>query len=177
MEYKRQTIGPCAEKRSGSRDYTAGVVTRLINEATPILEGERPKRHLTHLRTIDGQLEDRKTTLAAIDNEILSQIEVGEIGTDVVDSEAIAYKIAQMQGEIQEVLERADAASHDEHVTKVLSTTGSHERTSPPSSPALLERIEGSVRSLLPFQSMFLIPIQNQDLAQIAEVAAAQVFR
>ena len=36
------------------------------------------------------------TTCAAFDDEILSQIEVGEIETDIVDSEMIAYKIAQM---------------------------------------------------------------------------------
>ena len=55
------------------------VVTRLINKATPILEGERTKRLLTRLRIIDGQLEEKKTMLAALDEEILSQIEVGEM--------------------------------------------------------------------------------------------------
>ena len=109
------------------------------------MKGERPETHLTRLQTIDGQLEDKKTMLAALDNEILSQIEVGEIETDVVDSEVIAYKIAQMRGEIREALERADAASRDEHVTEVLSTAGSHDSTSLPSSPALSERIKGSV--------------------------------
>ena len=138
------------ERVKARRRAHRSVVTRLNNEATPILEGERPERHLTRLRTIDGQLEDKKTTLTALDDEILSQIEVGEIETDVVDSEAIAYKIAQMRGEIWEVLERADVASRDEHVTEILSTAGSHERTSPPSSPALSERIEESIRSPLP---------------------------
>ena len=123
------------------------VVTRLINEVTPIL---RLERHLTRLRTINGQLEDKKTMFAALDDEILSQIEVREIETDVVDSEVIAYKIPQMRGEIREVLERADVTSRDEHVTEILSTTGFHERTSPPSSPALSEPFEESVRSPLP---------------------------
>jgi len=52
------------------------------------LEGERPQRHLTRLQTIDGQLENKKATLATLDDEILSQIEVGEIEIDVVDSKA-----------------------------------------------------------------------------------------
>ena len=46
------------------------VVTRLINEATPILEGEISERLLTRLRIIDGQLEEKKTMLAALNEEI-----------------------------------------------------------------------------------------------------------
>ena len=77
--------------------------------------------------------------LAALDGEILSQIEVGEIERDVVDSEAITYKIAQMQGEIQVVLERPEIESRDEHVTEIVSTAKSHKCASPPSSPVLSE--------------------------------------
>ena len=60
--------------------------------------------------------------LAALNEEILSQTEVGEIETDVVDSKAITYKIAQMRGEIRAVLERPEIESRDEHVTETVST-------------------------------------------------------
>ena len=76
------------ERVKARRRAHHSVVTQMINEATPILEGERPQRHLTHLQTIDGQLENKKATLATLDDEILSQIEVGEIEIDVVDSKA-----------------------------------------------------------------------------------------
>ena len=105
------------ERVKARRRAHRSVVTRLINEATPILEGEISERLLTQLRIIDGQLEEKKTMLAALDEEILSQVEVGEIETDVVDSEAITYKIAQMRGEIRAVLERPEIESRDEHVT------------------------------------------------------------
>ena len=87
--------------------------------------------------------------LAALNEEILSQIEVGEIETDVVDSEAITYKIAQMRGEIRAVLERPDIESRDEHVTETVSTAESHERASPPSSPLLSEHTVRNIASSL----------------------------
>ena len=37
-----------------------GVVTRLIHEATPILEGEITDKIVTRLRIIDGQLEEKR---------------------------------------------------------------------------------------------------------------------
>ena len=64
---------------------------------------------------------------------------MGEIETDVVDSEAITYKIAQMRGEIRAVLESPEIESRDEHVIEIVSTAESHEHASPPSSPVLSE--------------------------------------
>ena len=74
---------------------------------------------------------------------------MGEIETDVVDSEAITYKIAQMRGEIWAVLERPEIESRDEHVTETVSTAESHERASPPSSPLLSEHTVRNIASLL----------------------------
>ena len=65
-----------------------------------------------------------KTTLAALNNELkwekLKQVYV-------VDSEVIACKIAQMQGE---VLERPERESLDKHMTETFSIAASHESTS-----------------------------------------------
>ena len=137
------------ERVKAKRRAHRSVVTRLINEATPILEGEISERLLTRLRIIDGQLEEKKTMLAALDEEMLSQIEVREVETDVVDSEAITYKIAQMRGEIRAVLERPEIESRDEHVTETVSTAESHERVSPPSSPVLSEHTVRTIASSL----------------------------
>ena len=43
------------QRRKGHR----GVVTRLINEATPLFEGERTERSIIRLRIIDEQLTEK----------------------------------------------------------------------------------------------------------------------
>ena len=41
------------ERVKARRKAHRGVVTKLVNEATPLIEGERTERVLTRLKTID----------------------------------------------------------------------------------------------------------------------------
>ena len=59
------------ERVKARRKAHRGVVTRMINEATPLFEGERTARILTRLNTIDEQLVEKTKTLKNLDEEIL----------------------------------------------------------------------------------------------------------
>ena len=54
------------------------MVIRLVNEATPILEGEITNKLLTRLRIINGQLEDKGRLLSSFDEKKLALIDVAE---------------------------------------------------------------------------------------------------
>ena len=79
-----------------------------------------------------------------------------------------------MQGEIREVLKRADVVSRDENVAETVSTAGSPERTNPPSSPALSECTEESIPSPLPPPEHFS---DTNTESRSGKVATTQVFR
>ena len=101
------------------------VVTRLVNEATPILEGEITDKLLTRLRIIDGQLEDKGRLLSSFDEEIIALIDVAEIEADILESETVSDKIAQMRGEIKVVLESREAPAREENTSRSVSPTHS----------------------------------------------------
>ena len=44
---------------------------RLVNEATPLLEGEHSKKSIVHLKTIDEQLTKMLMVLRGLDKEVL----------------------------------------------------------------------------------------------------------
>ena len=73
------------------------MATRLINEVTLILEGEITDKFLIRLRIIDGQLADKKGMLTTFNEEILALIDVADIEADILESETISDKIAQMR--------------------------------------------------------------------------------
>ena len=73
-----------------------GVVTRLINETTPLFEGERTERSIIRLRIIDEQLTEKLKLLRGFDEEILALIDVKDIENDVLEAEAIADKVSQL---------------------------------------------------------------------------------
>ena len=81
----------------------------MVNEATPILEGEITDKLLTCLRIIDGQLKDKGRLLSSFNEEILALINVPDIEADILESETISDRIAQMRGEIKVMLETRKA--------------------------------------------------------------------
>jgi len=90
------------QRRKGHR----GVVTRLINEAAPLLEGERVEKSVSRLRTIDEQLTEKLKVLRGFDEEMLTLIDVKEIENDLLEAEAIADKVSQVCGEIKAYLSK-----------------------------------------------------------------------
>ena len=94
------------ERVKARRKAHRGVVTKLVNEATPLIEGERTERVLTRLKTIDEQLAEKTKTLKNLDEEVLRLIEVTEIENDVLESETVVDKIAQLRGEINAFLKK-----------------------------------------------------------------------
>ena len=94
------------ERVKARRKAHWGVVTRLVNEATPLIEGERTERVRTRLKTIDKQLAEKTKTLKNLDKEVLRLIEVTEIENDVLESETVLDKIAKLRGEIDVFLKR-----------------------------------------------------------------------
>ena len=94
------------ERVNAHRKAHRGVVTRLVNKATPLIEGERTERVRTRLNTIDEQLAEKTKTLKNLDEEVLRLIEVTEIENDVLESETVLDKIAQLRGEIDVFLKR-----------------------------------------------------------------------
>jgi len=97
---------PDLERVKACRKAHQGVVTRLINESTPLLEGERTERILTCLKTIDEQLVEKTRTLRNLDEEVLESIDVLEIKDDVLESEAIVNKTAQLRGKISTFIKK-----------------------------------------------------------------------
>ena len=95
------------ERVKARRKAHRGVVTRIINETTPLLEGERTERILTRLKTTDEQLVEKTKTLKGLDEEILESIDVSEIEDDVLESEVIVEKIAQLHEEINAFIEKS----------------------------------------------------------------------
>ena len=57
------------ERLKQRRKGNCGVVTRFINEATPLLEGERVERSIIRLQTIDKQLTEKLKVLRGFDEE------------------------------------------------------------------------------------------------------------
>ena len=94
------------ERVKARRKAHRGVVTKLVNEATPLIEGKRTERVRTRLKTIDEQLAEKTKTLKNLDEEVLRLIEVTEIENDVLESETVLDKIAQLRGEIDVFLKR-----------------------------------------------------------------------
>ena len=84
-------------KRKGHR----GVVSRLINEATPILEGESNEKVANRLRTISSKLEEKLQLLQTFDESLMSLIDVKEIEKDIMESDLITDKIEQVRSEIE----------------------------------------------------------------------------
>lgn len=92
------------QRRKGHR----GVVTRLINEATPLFEGERTEKSIIRLKIIDEQLTEKLKVLRGFDEEVLTLIDVKDIENDVLEAEAIADKVSQVCGEIKAYLSKPD---------------------------------------------------------------------
>ena len=110
------------ERVKARRKAHRGVVTKLVNEATPLIEGERTERVLTRLKTIDEQLAEKTKTLKNLDEEVLRLIEVTEIENDVLESETVLDKIAQLRGEIHAFLKRPIKLSEEMPSDHVRST-------------------------------------------------------
>ena len=70
------------ERLKAKRRAHQSIVTRLINEAAPMMEGEHTDRIVTRPQTIDVQLEEKVTMLQTFNENLLSLIDVEEI--DVV---------------------------------------------------------------------------------------------
>ena len=87
-------------KRKGHR----GVVSRLINEATPILEGESNEKVANHLKTISSKLEEKLQLLQTFDESLMALIDVKDIEEDIMESDLIADKIEQVRSEIENFL-------------------------------------------------------------------------
>ena len=84
-------------KRKGHR----GVVSRLINEATPILEGESNEKVANCLKTISSNLEEKLQLLQMFDESLMSLIDVKEIEEDIMESDLITDKFEQVWSEIE----------------------------------------------------------------------------
>ena len=81
-------------KRKGHR----GVVSRLINEATPILEGDSNEKVANHLKTISLKLKEKLQLLQRFDESLMALIDMK--GTEE-DTDLINDKIEQVQSEIE----------------------------------------------------------------------------
>lgn len=88
------------ERIKARRKAHRGVVTKLVNEVTPLIEGERTEKVLIRLKTIEEQLAEKMRMLKNLDEEVLRLIDVSEIENDVLESETVLDKIAQLRGEI-----------------------------------------------------------------------------
>ena len=67
------------EKLKAKRRGHRSVVTRLINEATPMMEEERTDKIVTRLRNICVQLEEKSCLLRTFNEDVLTLIDVEEI--------------------------------------------------------------------------------------------------
>ena len=94
------------ERVKAQRKAHRGVVTKLVNEATPLIEGERTERVLNHLKTIDEQLAEKTRTLNNFNEEVLRSIDMTEIENDALESETVLDKMAQLRGEIYVFLKK-----------------------------------------------------------------------
>ena len=77
------------------------------------------------MRIIDGQIEDKGRLSSSFDEEIIALINVAEIEADILESKTVSDKIAQMQGEINVVLESRKAPAHEENTSWSVSPTHS----------------------------------------------------
>jgi len=130
------------QRRKGHR----GVVTRLINEATPLFEGDRSEKSIIRLRIIDEQLTEKLKVLRTFDEEVLTLIDVKEIENDVLQAEDIADKVSQLCGEIKAYLTKPPKLSasktDDVSVPKDTETSKVARRVVP--------RLESSIKPKLP---------------------------
>ena len=116
-----------------------GIVTRLINESTPLLKGEKTERILTCLKTNDEQLVEKMRTLRNLD----------ERDNNVLESETIVDKIAHLRGEISAFIKkpfklpREPDVNHVPHVDMHIETI----RTECPSSAGSVRTEESNTPS------------------------------
>ena len=104
------------ERVKPRRKAHRGVVTKLVNEATLLIEGERTERVLTRLKTIEEQLVEKTRTLKNLDEEVLRLIDVTEIENNVLESETVLDKIAQLCGEINAFTKKPTKLPPSDHV-------------------------------------------------------------
>jgi len=113
------------QRKKGHR----GIVTRLVNEATPLFEGERVEKSIIHLQTIDKQLTEKLKVLRGFNEEILTLIDVKDIENDVLESEDIAAKVSQLCGEIKAFLVKPDKLPPVSTVATTMKDPKTSERT------------------------------------------------
>ena len=67
----------------------------MVNEAMPLFEGERVKRSIIRLQTIDKQLTEKLKVLRGFD------FNTEDIENDVLEAEDIADKVLHLCGELR----------------------------------------------------------------------------
>ena len=131
------------------RAANRAVVTRLINEVSPLFKEEFTDHIRIRFNTISTQLAEKMTLLKTYNQGILDSIEVTDIEADVLESESIKDRIVQIRGEIEAHLSRTAVA----HVTLPALTINSPPKTNtegaslPVSSPSEAEHSSSSVKS------------------------------
>ena len=140
------------ERLKAKRRAHRSIVTRLINEAAPMMKGEHTDRIVTRLQTIDVQLEEKVTMLLTFDETLLSLIDIEEIKGDIMESELIKGKITQLQSEIVEFLNKQANKKEtiEEHVsppfTPLSDSSLDPERIDPPASTGSLPLTTSSIK-------------------------------
>ena len=152
-----------------------GVVTKYVQEVGSLLEAETiDDRQRLRLSTLSGLLQEKSTTLKALDDEILSTCPTNEIEREIEEAEDIYSRIVETRAEIdvrtrEEAKKKKAGEPHDEGLVHVVSDKNnlindrSHDRpearvkTGAPASPinardnsALVQGDESVVKPKLP---------------------------
>jgi len=101
------------KKRSGHR----GVVSRMINEANSMMEGERNERTVSRLKMISAKLEEKLTLLKTFDESLLALIDVEEVEDDIMEADVVSDKIDTVREEIELFVREPLKDRSTEHVS------------------------------------------------------------
>ena len=129
------------ERLKARRAANRAVVTRLINEATPLFKEEFTDRVRVRFNTISTQLAEKMALLETYNQSILDSIEVNDIEADVLESETISDRIVQTRGEIDAYLSKT-AVTHVTHPAPITSPPQEINKEGASLPPSLASEIE-----------------------------------
>ena len=102
------------KRRAGHR----GVVSRLVNEANLLLDGDCSEKTVICLKMISAKLEEKSRLLKSFDESLLALIEVEEVEDNIMEAEVVSDKIDTVQSEIAAFVREPFGEGATEHVSR-----------------------------------------------------------
>ena len=133
------------ERKRAIRSANRGVLTKYMKESIEHMDGDVDQSKLDRLTTLDKLLNEKLALVKKLDDEILKECEIKDIGKDIEESEEITSRVYEIKNKIEQLFAKEYQAQSGSVAHQNTTISGPSLNTQPSLAEISTESVSGQL--------------------------------